>query len=519
MAFFSKFGLRFGEVFFLYKFKINSKIIEALLFAILGLISSSYFSISCWPKENIFRYFGGIAFIFSFGIFFYRIYIHKNKLLFVHGFVYWIFYFIGALYWLVYPLTFNLKTHGLLIPIALVIVPAYLSIPLLIPIYFIKKYCKNVRASALWFSFLNFCVFYLEGHYAPGFPWAIPGYVWSENIYMMQSLSIWGIYGQTFITLLIGSIFGIGFYYNKKDWKKCFSSVFTAFCLLLFIYVFGFTRISKNFEECTNYKIRSIQGSILQQNKMNKKLSLSNLNFQLNLSRIESDRENWTPDFLIWPEASVPYLFTDNSVFLKQKLAEVVPVEGYLIVGVVREDSTNKKIYNSVAVLDGAGSNIVNYDKKHLVPFGEYIPFRKLIPKIFAPIANSIGDFAVGKNSNVVELKGLKMALTICYEAIFPGEFISADADAIVNITNDAWFGYTSELVQHLNIVRARAIEEGVPLIRVTNFGISAVFDAYGRKIESLEENKVGVIDCYIPKKIKKTFYRKFFVDKMRLKQ
>jgi len=509
MTFFSKFGSRFGEG--VSPFKIDSKIAEIFLFAILGLVSSSYFSISCWSNENFFRCFGGIAFVISFGIFFYKICIHQKKSLFVHGFVYWLFYFIGALYWLVYPLTFDLKTHGLLIPFALIVGPACLSIPLLIPIYIVKKYCKDVWISALGFSFLSFCIFYLEGHYAPGFPWAIPGYVWSENIYMMQTLSIWGIYGQTFVTLLIGSLLGIGFCY--KNLKKCFSAVFYAFSLLLSIYVFGFKRIPIG--EFTNHKIRCIQGSILQEKKMNKKLFASNLSFQINLSRVESERESWNPDFLIWPEASVPYLFTEDSVFLKQKLAEIVPNNGYLLVGVVREDSASKEIYNSVAVLDKSGSTVANYDKKHLVPFGEYIPFRRFIPKIFAPIANSIGDFAVGRNPSVIELKGLRIAFTICYEAIFPGEFISEDVDAIVNITNDAWFGHTSELIQHLNIVRARAIEEGVPLIRVTNFGISAVFDAYGRKIESLGVDKIGVIDCYVPKKIKKTFYRKFFVDKM----
>ncbi len=509
MALFSKFCSRFGEKFF--RFKIDSKIVEILLFSILGLVSSSYFSVSCWPNENFFHCFGGVAFVISFGIFFCKIYIHQKKSLFVHSFVYWLFYFMGALYWLVHPLTLDLKTHGWLIPFA-VVVPAYLSIPLLIPIYIIKKYCKNVLSSALCFSFLNFCTFYLEGHYAPGFPWAIPGYVWSENIYMMQALSVWGIYGQTFITLLVGSILGIGSYYSK-NLKKCFSSVVAAFCLLLSMYVFGFMRIPKSSEEFTDCKIRCIQGSILQENKMNKKLFASNFNFLLNLSRIESERENWIPDFLIWPEASVPYLFTDDSVFLKQKLAEIVSDNGYLLVGVVREDSASKEIYNSVAVLNKFGSVVANYDKKHLVPFGEYIPFRRFIPKIFAPIANSIGDFAVGKNSNVIELKGLKIAFTICYEAIFPGEFISEDVDAIVNITNDAWFGHTSELIQHLNIVRARTIEEGVPLIRATNFGISSIFDAYGRKIKNLDVDKVGVIDCYVPKKIKKTFYRKFFVD------
>ncbi len=513
MAFFSRFVSGFGSCEFPFRLKVDPRFVSILFFAVLGLIASSYFSVSCWSESENSCFWAGIAFIISFGEFFHKVYSHEKRSLFLHGFVYWLFYFIGALYWLVYPLTFDLKTHGLLIPFALVAVPAYLSIPLLIPICIVKKCCKNVWVSALCFALLNFIVFYLEGYYAPGFPWAVPGYVWNENVCMMQALSIWGIYGQTFITLLIGSILGIGFYRSKNNLKECFLSIVVAFCLLVFLYVFGFMRLSKSSDEFTDHKIRCIQGSILQKDKMDKKLSSSNLNFQINLSRLKSKLNNWNPDFLIWPEASVPYLITDNSVFLKQKLAEVVSANGYLIVGVVREDSISKDVYNSVTVLDKSGSTVVNYDKKHLVPFGEYIPFRRFIPKIFAPIANSIGDFSIGRNSNVIKLKGLKMALTICYEAIFPGEFISEDVDAIVNITNDAWFGHTPELVQHLNIVRARAVEEGVPLVRVTNFGISAVFDAYGRKIESLSVDEVGVMDCYIPKKIKKTFYRKFFVD------
>ena len=497
---------------------------EYLIFAALGLVSSFSF---LWPFAGEFEshYFyqssisliPGIVFIFSFGSFFRRIYEKYEEestvALFLYGFVYWLSYFIGALYWLVYPLTIDLSLHWMLIPFALIAVPAYLSIPLLLPVYAAKKFCKNVWISALVFATLTFLVMYFQGHYAPGFPWALPGYVWSRDVYCMQSLSIWGIYGQTFFTLIVSSFFGIGLYWYKKNSKKCFWSILSVCCLLILLYIFGFTRIFSNSEKFTNYKIRCVQGSILQKNKMNKNLSARNLDLYLNLSRMKSNYDNWSSDFIIWPEASIPYLFTDESVVLRQKLSEIVPIDGYLITGAVRKDSTSGSIYNSVVVLDQFGKNIANYDKKRLVPFGEYIPFRNLIPKVFAPIANSIGDFDIGKGSNIMELKGLRIAFAICYEAIFPGEFVSEDADVIVNVTNDAWFGHTSELVQHLSIVRARSIEEGIPLIRVTNFGISAVFDAYGRKVDFLKTDDVGVIDCYVPKKAGKTFYRKFFVD------
>ena len=468
------------------------------------------------------------------------------------GFLYWLFYFVGALCWLVYPLTIDLSLHWILIPFALIAIPAYLSIPLLFPVYIMKKFCENVWIAVLVFASLTSFVMYLQGHYAPGFPWALPGYVWGHNPNLMQGLSIWGIYGQTFFTLLMGSIFGVlmvGLKDNSKagdagelseievlekfrnseinfteklkkvDFEKSGLSLIILLVSFSSLSVFGGTRLSKNPTEYTPYKIRCVQGSIHQKDKMDKSLSARNLNLYLNLSRMKSERGNWNPDFVIWPEASIPYLFTDKSKVLSEKLADIVPHDGYLLSGAVRKDSASGDIYNSIIILDEFGKNVQNYDKKHLVPFGEYIPFRKFIPDVFAPIANSIGDFAIGKDSNVINLKGLKMALTICYEAIFSGEFISNEdtgVDVIVNVTNDAWFGHTSELVQHLNIVRARAIEEGIPVIRVTNFGISAVFDAYGRQVDFLGTDEVGVIDCYIPKKIKKTFFRKFFMDKMK---
>lgn len=531
-------------------------------FIVLGLCSALSFmspvGYEITEETAVFDDFLGFFFIALFGFFFGFLVNLRRKgesaaeTLFC-GFLYWLFYFIGALYWLVYPLTIDLNLHCVLIPFALIAIPTYLAVPLLLPVYITKKFCENVWISAFVFATLTCLVMYLQGHYAPGFPWALPGYVWGHNLNLMQGLSIWGIYGQTFFTLLMGSIFGV-FIVGLKDnstseaeelseievlekfrrseinfseelKKVDFKKSGLSFTILLVSFsslsVFGNIRLSENPMKYTSHKIRCVQGSIHQKNKMNRNLSAHNLNLYLNLSQMKSERDNWNPDFVIWPEASVPYLFTDKSKTLTEKLAGVVPPDGYLLTGAVRKDSVSGDIYNSVIVLNEFGKNVTNYDKKHLVPFGEYIPFRRFIPDVFAPIANSIGDFAVGKNSNVIDLKGLKMALTVCYEAIFPGEFISSDSDidVIVNITNDAWFGHTSEPAQHLNIVRARAIEEGVPLIRVTNFGISAVFDAYGRKVDFLRTDEVGVIDCYIPKKIEKTFFRKFFMDKMKLKQ
>ena len=138
------------------------------------------------------------------------------------GFVYWLFFLIGNLYWLVYPLTIDLKSHWVLIPFALIAIPAYLAIQLLIPVYLTKKYFKNIWSIAIGFSFFTFAVMYFYGHFAPGFPWVLPGYVLADNEFTLQGFSVWGIYGQTLFVLLQGNILGVAYYKIRRkqnSWK------------------------------------------------------------------------------------------------------------------------------------------------------------------------------------------------------------------------------------------------------------------------------------------------------------
>jgi apolipoprotein N-acyltransferase len=211
-------------------------------------------------------------------------------------------------------------------------------------------------------------------------------------------------------------------------------------------------------------------------------------------------------DFIVWPEASFPYLYHEKLEWFHNVCRGFLEDGTYLVMGAVREDRTASKIYNSIVVIDHLGKNVLSYDKMHLVPFGEYVPFRAFIPSAFQSIAGSIGDFDVGESPKVLTINGLKFALSICYEAAFPENFLLKDddwqqLDALINITNDAWFGPTSQPYQHLQIVRCRSIEAGLPLIRCTNYGISAVFDACGREICMIDMNTFGAVDFFIPKK------------------
>ncbi len=490
--------------------------LEYLKFCFGGIIAALSF-----PPFFIFP-----CFFLSFGWLFFKLFINNYsvKNLSLKILYYWSSFFVFNLYWLVIPLSFDLKQYLILMPVALLFVPLFLSLYFLPAIYLTKKYGKTIYSAGIIYILSNFFMIYICGQWFPAFPWLLPGYIWNFSDIAIQPLCLWGIYGQTFITLLIGTFIGIIMYQYKLKKKYC-PLLLIISLIFIILFSFGYYRLYKNPTFFTHYTARIVKLNTGQKERMDKELRFQHLEsyleyskhlnttFNLNNNKYENQGHL---DFIIWSEASVPYLFHDNFQYLKEKLSSKLFPEEYLITGVVRKDNVTGKIYNSVVIIDN-NSNVVNrYDKRHLVPFGEYIPLREYIPKNFQAVANSIGDFDVGNKPNIVKLKNIKIILAICYEAIFTSEFMpkSEDGDVIINITNDSWFGYSNALIQHLQIVRTRAVEEGLPLIRATGFGIASVFDAYGREIYSLKSNESGVIDFYIPQKANQTIFsyiRKFF--------
>jgi apolipoprotein N-acyltransferase len=269
---------------------------------------------------------------------------------------------------------------------------------------------------------------------------------------------------------------------------------------------FGAWRLAINGTKFTGHTVRIVQCNLSQKEKQNKALSLQNLKKHASLSKSDAKI-----DLIIWPEAAIPYLYHKQLSELHDFLRIPLKPGAHLLTGAVRQELETSKIYNSVVVINHLGQNVTNSDKIHLVPFGEYVPFRKVLP--FQSIANDIGDFDVGLAPGLIELSGLKIVPAICYEAIFPLEFLpkdgDGDADVVVNVTNDAWFGFTSEPFQHLQIVRARAVELGIPVIRATNYGISAMFDPCGREIGRVPINQAGILDSHVPCKLPITPYRR----------
>jgi len=218
---------------------------------------------------------------------------------------------------------------------------------------------------------------------------------------------------------------------------------------------------------------------------------------------------------LIWPESAFPFFLTREADAMAQ-IAELLPRGTVLITGSVRAPDLPPGVritraYNSIYVIDHDGSVLSVYDKLHLVPFGEYLPFQEWMEKLgFVQLTKVQGGFIPGTVRRTLDLPNAPRALPlICYEAIFPGDIAGRDDRPgwIINVTNDGWFGISTGPYQHLQQARLRAIEEGLPLVRAANTGISAVVDPVGRIVARLGLGIEGVLDAGLPSAIAPTIY------------
>jgi apolipoprotein N-acyltransferase len=283
--------------------------------------------------------------------------------------------------------------------------------------------------------------------------------------------------------------------------------------------IFGAVRLSlQPTVMISGVKLRIMQPNLQQDVKFNYAAKAEVMQKYLTLSdRASGPQSTGVKDvnILIWPESAFPFFLTREADAMAQ-IADLLPQGTVLITGAVRAPDLPPGVritraYNSIYVIDHDGSVLSVYDKLHLVPFGEYLPYQELMEKLgFVQLTKVQGGFIAGSRRRTMEIPGAPRALPlICYEAIFPADVTSRDDRPgwIINLTNDGWFGISTGPYQHLAQARLRVIEEGLPMVRAANTGISTVIDPVGRIVARLGLGVEGVLDAGLPAAIAPTVY------------
>ncbi len=410
-------------------------------------------------------------------------------------------YFIFGLYWISAALFVDIAQWKWVLPLSLVAGPALLALFWgVIPVLARQSRELDINYAlsivAMWTG-----IEWLRGTILTGFPWNLPGYTWNHVLPLMQVSAFTGIYGLTMLTLFWAAL-PVYYRHNKL---ACFS-----LALFILLGTVGTARVYMNpVEQNGTHSVRIVQANIPQTLKWARDEEWRNIDKHVKLSAGDKAKTS----FIVWPETAIPAdlkIFPDIAQYVSMNFGDAVGLIGNQRV-VMNEEKNRLEPYNSLTAVTHKGEVLDVYDKFHLVPFGEYIPFRDYLSMtpISLAIAN-LGDFIPGGGNRTLKFKDRpSVSPLICYEAIFPHAAVDQNdrSEWIVNVTNDGWYGRTAGPFQHFEITRVRAVEEGLPLARAANTGISAMIDPVGRVLAKADLGETAFVDAILPKPLSRTLY------------
>ena len=414
----------------------------------------------------------------------------------------WLFgtgYFALALVWIVEPFMVDVARHGWMAPFALVFMSGGLALfwgaAFWGAAWTARQTGSRVVALAITWTLAEFARAYV----LTGFPWGAPGQIWVGTP-VMPLLAWIGPQGLNLATFM--AALPLGLIPLADGWRRAMLvSIVPAVALAGTITLVQGTTAP----EMTGKTVRLVQPNAPQQQKWDP--AYMPIFFR---RQVEFTAAGPRPDLVVWPEASLPNRLDVDG----DPLEIIVEAAGgtEVVLGLLRPGAEG--FYNSLVRLDGTGAVAGIYDKHHLVPFGEYIPFADVFDGIgLTAIANAIpGGMEPGLGAQVMDFGAIGAAVPlICYEAVFPQDIANAPGRGtfLLQITNDAWFGTWSGPYQHLAQARMRAVEQGLPMVRVANTGISAMIDPHGQIIAELPLGEAGFVDAPLPAPIGPTYYAK----------
>jgi apolipoprotein N-acyltransferase len=427
---------------------------------------------------------------------------------FVTGWAFGLGYFVAGLWWTGSSLLVEADEFAWALPLAVLGLPAVLAIYYGLATAFARLFWADGFGRILALAAAFGLAEWLRGFLLTGFPWNAVGQGMMPFPLMMQSLAVVGSHAMNMLAVLVFAtpaliVTGRG------------SGIGMTIAVLLFGAHLGYGYYALNIAPQPQapehpHIVRLVQPVIDQSAKLDDGQRVAIFEEHLSLTKAAAAKDSRRPDYIVWPETSIPFILTQNPDALV-RIADVLDDGQILIAGAVRMENDGAtqapRYYNSVYVIDSQGQIIGAADKVHLVPFGEYLPLESFWNRIgLKSIAAQIpgGYSGATRHQLLVMPDGTRLLPLVCYEVIFPDETaeIAEKADAIVNITNDGWFGYTPGPWQHFFQARLRAVETGLPVIRNSNSGISAVIDARGQIVSGLNFQAKGYVDVPLPGKI-----------------
>jgi apolipoprotein N-acyltransferase len=432
---------------------------------------------------------------------------------FVIGWGFGFGFFVAGLYWIGNAVLVDAERFGWLWPFAVSGLPAFLALFIaaaaVVTHILVPPVKGTVITRVIVFTAMWAVAEWLRGNILTGFPWNLVGYAWSLSDLSAQSYALGGVTLMSVITVLAGAFPAV-----LIGGRKLALAWILPIILVLPFLAYGAWRLqpADTVGVHENIRLRIVQPNIPQHLKWRQ--DQKRLNFEKLIAISDTDKTAY--NYLIWPESAAPY-FLENEVKRRRDIAAILPTGSHLITGAIRYRAAAgriSKLWNSVLVINHQGQVTGSYDKQHLVPFGEYLPKRDILSRIgIDKLAAGAIDYVAGRASGLMEVDGLPpFRALICYEVVFPNEVARNPRPTwLLNVTNDAWYGDSSGPRQHFEIARARAIENGVPMVRVANTGISGIVDSYGRVVSKLAMNTSGVIDGNLPKSLSQpTIYARY---------
>jgi len=421
--------------------------------------------------------------------------------LFLIGFGFGFGFYLSGIFWIAYSLTFD-DSFKFLIPFAVIFIPLFLSLFIGLTTLIVGQFLSYNFSSLLLFSGSFALSDYIRGKILTGFPWNLWGYSWSWLTEVLQILNLLGLFAFNLLVITVFTTPAVLFF--KTSLNKKILIISSAFLFIFSIYIYGTFSINKN-KGLINYldNGKKIYTKVISPNfELKYNSSIQEIESKLKKLVRYSDPDPQKETLFIWPEG-VFTGFNYNEIYQFRDLINKHFKENHLILfGINTLDKHSGEYFNSLVIVNNKFKILYQYNKKKLVPFGEFLPFENFLNKFgLKKITQGYGSFSRGKIQKNISVNNLNILPLICYEVIFPEltQKASNKINLIVNISEDGWFGNSIGPHQHFAKAIFRSIENNSFLVRSANKGISAIINNKGEIIKKLNTYETGSIEMNIP--------------------